>query len=86
MAFLELLSRKGDSAKATDQLGLPLFVLFRHRDAGPAFTAEWLAAVNAVNYALELVEGRALAALLNATPRRPTKRASRCARRPCDRA
>jgi hypothetical protein len=61
MAFLELLARHGDPAVAADQLGLPLFVLFRHRDADPAFAAEWLAAVN---YAWERVESRVLAALL----------------------
>ena len=62
MAFLELLARHGDPAVAADQLGLPLFVLFRHRDADPAFAAEWLAAVN---YAWERVESRVLAALLS---------------------
>ena len=61
MAFLELLARHGDPAVAADQLGLPLFVLFRHRDADPAFAAEWLAAVQ---YAWERVESRVLAALL----------------------
>ncbi|WP_303782867.1 hypothetical protein [Sandarakinorhabdus limnophila] len=40
MASLELLARHGDPAVAADQLGLPLFVLFRHRDADPAFAAE----------------------------------------------
>jgi hypothetical protein len=60
-AFLELLARHGDPAVAADQLGLPLFVLFRHRDADPAFAAEWLAAVQ---YAWERVESRVLAALL----------------------
>jgi hypothetical protein len=64
MAFLELLARLGDPAVAADQLGLPLFVLFRHRDADPAFAAEWLAAVN---YAWERVESRVLAALLSDT-------------------
>ena len=64
MAFLELLARHGDPAVAADQLGLPLFVLFRHRDADPAFAAEWLAAVN---YAWERVESRVLAALLSDT-------------------
>lgn len=64
MAFLELLARHGDPAVAADQLGLPLFVLFRHRDADPAFAAEWLAAVN---YAWERVESRVLAALLSAS-------------------
>jgi hypothetical protein len=39
-------------------------VLFRHRDADPAFAAEWLAAVN---YAWERVESRVLAALLSDT-------------------
>jgi hypothetical protein len=61
VAFLELLARHGDPAVAADQLGLPLFVLFRHRDADPAFAAEWLAAVQ---YAWERVESRVLAALL----------------------
>ena len=64
MAFLGLLARHGDPAVAADQLGLPLFVLFRHRDADPAFAAEWLAAVN---YAWERVESRVLAALLSDT-------------------
>lgn len=64
MAFLELLARHGDPALAADELGLPLFVLFRHRDADPAFAAEWLAAVN---YAWERVESRVLAALLDNT-------------------
>lgn len=64
MAFLELLARHGDPAVAADELGLPLFVLFRHRDADPAFAAEWLAAVN---YAWERVESRVLAALLSDT-------------------
>ena len=62
MAFLELLARHGDPAVAADQLGMPLFVLFRHRDADPAFATEWLAAVN---YAWERVESRVLAALLD---------------------
>lgn len=62
MAFLELLARHGNPAVAADQLGLPLFVLFRHRDADPAFAAEWLAAVQ---YAWERVESRLLAALLS---------------------
>ena len=62
MAFVELLARHGDPAVAADHLGLPLFVLFRHRDADPAFAAEWLAAVN---YAWERVESRVLAALLD---------------------
>lgn len=61
LAFLELLARHGDPAVAADQMGLPLFVLFRHRDTDPAFAAEWLAAVN---YAWERVESRVLAALL----------------------
>lgn len=61
MAFLELLARLGDPAAAADELGLPLFVVFRHRDADPAFAAEWQAAVN---YAWERVESRVLAALL----------------------
>ena len=61
MAFLESLARHGDPAVAADRLGLPLFVLFRHRDSDPAFAAEWLAAVN---YAWERVESRVLAALL----------------------
>ena len=61
MAFLELLARHGDPAVAADELGLPLFMLFRHRDADPAFAADWLAAVN---YAWERVESRVLAALL----------------------
>lgn len=63
MAFLELLARLGDPAVAADQLGLPLFVLFRHRDADPTFATEWLAAAN---YAWERVESRVLAALLGA--------------------
>lgn len=83
MVFLELLARHGDPAMAADQLGLPLFLPFRHCDADPASAAEWLAAMN---YALERLRSRVLAALLNDTPRRPTKRASRCARRPSDRA
>lgn len=62
MAFLELLARHGDPAVAADELGLPLFMLFRHRDADPAFAAEWLAAVG---YAWERVESRVLAALLS---------------------
>ena len=61
-AFLELLARHGDPAVAADELGLPLFVLFRHRDADPVFAAEWLAAVG---YAWERVESRVLAALLS---------------------
>jgi hypothetical protein len=60
-AFLEKLARQGDPAVAADELGLPLFVLYRHRDADPVFAAEWLAAVN---YAWERVESRVLAALL----------------------
>jgi hypothetical protein len=64
MAFLELLARHGDPAVAADALGLPLYVLFRHRDADPAFAAEWLAAVQ---YAWERVESRVLAALLDAS-------------------
>ena len=68
MAFLELLARHGDPAVAADQLDLPLFVLFRHRDADPAFAAEWLAAVN---YAWERVESRVLAALLSDTTDTP---------------
>jgi hypothetical protein len=62
LAFLELLARHGDPAVAADQMGLPLFVLFRHRDTDPTFAAEWLAAVN---YAWERVESRVLAALLS---------------------
>jgi hypothetical protein len=61
MAFLELLARRGDPAVAADELGLPLLVLFRHRDADPAFAAEWTVAVG---YAWERVESRVLAALL----------------------
>ena len=61
LAFLEQLSRCGDPAVAADQLGLPVFELFRYRDADPIFAAEWLAAVN---YAWERVESRVLAALL----------------------
>lgn len=61
LAFLEQLSRCGDPAVAADQLGLPVFELFRYRDADPTFAAEWLAAVN---YAWERVESRVLAALL----------------------
>ena len=61
LAFLEQLSRCGDPAVAADQLGLPVYELFRYRDADPAFAAEWLAAVN---YAWERVESRVLAALL----------------------
>lgn len=64
MAFLELLARRGDPAMAADELGLPLFVLFRHRDANPTFAAEWAAAVG---YAWERVESRVLAELLNRT-------------------
>lgn len=64
MAFVELLARHGDPAVAADQLGLPLFMLFRQRDADPSFAAEWLAAVN---YAWERVESRVLAALLEDT-------------------
>ena len=77
MAFLELLARHGDPAVAADQLGLPLFVLFRHRDADPAFAAEWLAAVN---YAWERVESRVLAALLSDTTQ-PTDEVGKPARK-----
>ena len=79
-AFLELLARHGDPAVAADQLGLPLFVLFRHRDADPAFAAEWLAAVN---YAWERVESRVLAALLSDTDAETGDKAGdRAARKP----
>lgn len=61
LAFLEQLARHGDPAIVADQLGLPLLVLFRHRDADPQFAAEWQAAVN---YAWERVESRVLASLL----------------------
>jgi hypothetical protein len=60
-AFLELLARHGDPAVAADALDLPLLVLLRHRDADPAFAADWLAAVN---YAWELLESRVLAGLI----------------------
>ena len=77
MAFLELLARHGDPAVAADQLCLPLVVLFRHRDADPAFAAEWLAAVN---YAWERVESRVLAALLSDTTQ-PTGEVGKPARK-----
>lgn len=59
--FLDLLARHGDPAMAADRLGLPLMLLYGHRDADPAFAAEWQAAMG---YAWEQVEGRVLAALL----------------------
>ncbi|WP_156254380.1 hypothetical protein [Sandarakinorhabdus oryzae] len=61
MLFLEQLARHGDPAIVADQMGLPLLVLLRQRDADPAFAAEWRAAVN---YAWERVECRVLAFLL----------------------
>jgi hypothetical protein len=60
-AFLELLARVGDPALAADRLGLPLMLLYSHRDADPVFAAEWQAAMG---YAWEQVESRVLAALL----------------------
>jgi hypothetical protein len=47
-------------------LDLPLLVLLRHRDADPVFAAEWLAAVG---YAWEMLEYRALGALLKQSVR-----------------
>lgn len=60
-AFLDLLARHGDPALAADRLGLPLMLLFRHRDTDPVFAAEWQ---SAVGYAWEQVETRVLATLL----------------------
>jgi hypothetical protein len=60
-AFLELLARHGDPAVAAERLGLPLMLLYRHRDADPRFAAEWQ---SALGYAWEQVETRVLAALL----------------------
>jgi hypothetical protein len=60
-AFLEQLARAGDPALAADRLGLPLMLLYSHRDADPVFAAEWQAAMG---YAWEQVESRVLAALL----------------------
>lgn len=72
MLFLEQLARHGDPAIVADQMGLPLLVLFRHRDADPAFAAEWQAAVN---YAWERVESRVLAFLLGQFGNDEAKRA-----------
>lgn len=60
-AFLDLLARHGDPALAAERLGLPLMLLYRHRDADPLFAAEWQAALG---YAWEQVETRVLATLL----------------------
>lgn len=60
-AFLDLLARHGDPAQAADRLGLPLMLLFRHRDMDPVFAAEWQ---SALGYAWEQVETRVLATLL----------------------
>ena len=59
--FLDALTETGDPGQSARQAGLPLLQLYRHRDADPAFAADWQAALG---YAWEQVETRVLAALL----------------------